>query len=752
MKTIGPRFRTSTLSLLAAAFAVWFASAPTASAVDGTWNGTTDGVWATTTNWSASPVPTGGQTATFNNAGNGNTTLDLGAGVGIGSITFDTSSAAAYTIGSGGAGAQTLTISHSGVIGLTATAGNDQVINANLLLGNPGGSGWTYLTNNSTTQTLTLNGGVSGNGSGAKKVLSDGTGNVVVNGAISAGTVSMNFEQVGTGNTTLAGVNSFTGVTDIRSGTLTLSGNLTGGTAIVLSGPSSGIGGTGSLIQGASSVISGATSITSAGNMALVTSNVLAGNNTYTGLTTIQYGVWRLLHSNALGSTANGTTVGGPSALELAGDISIGAEALSLGGSGIANTGALRNISGNNTFGGAVTIGAAFRINSDAGTLTLTGNITGGGWQSHMTLGGAGNIAISGNIGDNSNPSRKLFKDGTGIATISGSNTYLGTTTVSAGILTFGQTGAKASNTVTAGAAGTIGLGVGGAGYYSSANVDSLFANTLTGFSMNAASGVAIDTSAGDFSHATDQGGTRSLTKLGANALTLSGTSGYTGATVVSAGTLIIEGSLTSTSSASVASGAFLNVNGNVSSAVSVNGTLSGTGTVGAVTVASGGVLAPGNSAGILNATSLSGTSGAVLSMEVGKSTGGVDPIAGTNYDQVNSSGGVTLGGMTLDLTPIGTAPIDLGDKIFLVLNGSVDAVGGTFAGLAQDAVFLFNSQNYQISYVADWTGNYATSNMVGGNDIALLTVVPEPSTWALLGATGTILILFRRRRSQCQI
>ena len=53
-----------------------------ALAVDATWNGTTDAFWATLGNWAGPPasVPGTGNTATFNNAGNGNTTIDLGGG------------------------------------------------------------------------------------------------------------------------------------------------------------------------------------------------------------------------------------------------------------------------------------------------------------------------------------------------------------------------------------------------------------------------------------------------------------------------------------------------------------------------------------------------------------------------------------------------------------------------------------------------------------------------------------------------
>ena len=79
------------------------------------WTGTTSTNWATTGNWSASPVPGINDIATFNNAGNGHTTISLGAGVQISNIVFDTASAAAYTIGAVGVGSETLTMNGMGM-------------------------------------------------------------------------------------------------------------------------------------------------------------------------------------------------------------------------------------------------------------------------------------------------------------------------------------------------------------------------------------------------------------------------------------------------------------------------------------------------------------------------------------------------------------------------------------------------------------------------------------------------------------
>jgi autotransporter-associated beta strand protein len=124
-----------------------------------------------------------------------------------------------------------------------------------------------------------------------------------------------------------------------------------------------------------------------------------------------------------------------------------------LNGGGISNAGALRNISGTNTYPGLVTLGADSRINSDSGTLNLTnvGTITGSGFG--LTIGGAGNTSISSIIGTGAGT---LTKDGTGTVTLTAANTYTGSTTVSAGTL-FVNGSLAAGSAVSVGASGTLG-------------------------------------------------------------------------------------------------------------------------------------------------------------------------------------------------------------------------------------------------------------------------------------------------------
>ena len=87
----------------------------------------------------------------------------------------------------------------------------------------------------------------------------------------------------------------------------------------------------------------------------------------------------------------------------------------SIAGTGVGANGALRNISGAYTWGGAVTQTAASEIQSDAGTLTLS-NTVGGAFA--LTVDGAANTAMSGIVGGAG--ALSVVKNGTGTLTLSG--------------------------------------------------------------------------------------------------------------------------------------------------------------------------------------------------------------------------------------------------------------------------------------------------------------------------------------------
>ena len=172
----------------------------------------------------------------------------------------------------------------------------------------------------------------------------------------------------------------------------------------------------------------------------------------------------------------------------------------------------------------------------------------------------------------------------------------------------------------------------------------SLFLGSLAGVTSSYLSNVGIDTNAGDFTYVSNiPSTTRGLTKLGSNTLTLSGSNAYSGPTTINAGTLMVNGSLAA------------------ASAVTVNnsGTLGGTGTVGNVTVNSGGSIAPGSGAvlGALTVTSVYANSGSNLDFTL---TGAMSTYLNSLGDVSlnNSSGTIALnifngGGLTAGTYPL---------------------------------------------------------------------------------------------------
>ena len=261
---------------------------------------------------------------------------------------------------------------------------------------------------------------------------------------------------------------------------------------------------------------------------------------------------------------------------------------------------------------------------------------------------------------------------------------------------------------------------------------------------------VTLDTTGGNgiFSGAITNGsGTVAVTKAGTGTQTFSSTSSYTGATAVNGGKLIVSGSLNGTASVTVAAAAELQVNGllNALASVSVSGTLSGDGSLGAVTLSSGASATPGSSGisntGILTTGMLTENSGAHLTMEINGTT------AGLSADQLITTG-VSLAG-DLKLT-IGYAP-GSADTLTLILNGTGAVAGGGFSNVfvtdtngqtnasysgAPNTIITLNGQQFTLSY----TGG-------DGNDVTL-AAVPEPQTWAMLvGGVGMLAFWQRTRR-----
>ena len=383
-------------------------------------------------------------------------------------------------------------------------------------------------------KTLTLKGSTAGTGEISGIILDNATvGSTQLNSAFAAAASTITLASV-----TGVSVGATISGTGIAGGT-TITAINTATRVVTLSTPTTA---TGAVAQ--TMTVTGVTNPTALTKSGTGTWT-LSGANTYSGATTVSGGVLNIQNATALGSVANGTTVASGAALQLQGGITVGAESLMLSGTGVSNDGALRSISGNNTFGGLLTLGAATRINSDTAgnTLTLsnTGTITGATFG--LTVGGAGNTAIAGILGTTTGT---LTKDGTGTLTLSGANTYTGSTTVSAGMAQFATTASlytgntanwtAAKLNVKSGA--TLAFNVGGTGEFATSDVTTLLTNLAASSSatngMNAGATLGFDTSnatGGSFTLADNladttgaSGGARGLTKLGTGTLVVSGT------------------------------------------------------------------------------------------------------------------------------------------------------------------------------------------------------------------------------------
>lgn len=290
------------------------------------------------------------------------------------------------------------------------------------------------LSNNTTNVyagTLDLNGfddtigalNVGGGAAGTTATVTTGAGTLTLGGNLTyistnnadGATVSGNLD-LGAANRTFAANNSTAADTD-----LTISANISGANRNLAV---TGSGNT--LISGAIATGSGTLTKTGTGTL------TLAGANTYTGLTSVTGGVLNIQHSSALGTTDAGTSISSGEALEIQGNISVGAEALSITGTGVSNAGALRNISGDNSYAGLVTLTGNTAFASDAGSLALTGGVTGS--NRTLTLNGDGNFSL----GDITTGTGALIKNGAGTTTLTGANTYTGATTINAGTLRLG--------------------------------------------------------------------------------------------------------------------------------------------------------------------------------------------------------------------------------------------------------------------------------------------------------------------------
>ncbi len=530
----------------------------------------------------------------------------------------------------------------------------------------------------------------------------DTNGHNILVGAALSGTGAL--AKRGAGILALSGSNSYSGGTIIESGTLQLGhaaalGSAGGSLALhggildlnghaVAVGLLSGSAGTAirSSVSGTASLaINQNSDSTYAGNIQNGTGVVhltkegtgtltLSGSNSYSGGTTITAGTLavRSNHSTTFGTLGSGTTTvqGGGSigqsggALAFLDSADAGAGAFEVdSGAAFAAAGGLIRFADTSTAGsglfinhGAHLAGAAFAVtrfegSSSAGSATLIAN---GG-----SNGGLGGVISF--VGDSSGGTSQVELYGNGGLAISLHNP---------GSVAIGSLAGEGQVVL-----GSNNLALGGN------NLSTTFSGVIEG-----------------------AGG--SLTKEGTGTLNLLGVNTYSGRTLVSAGTLLVNGSLTA-SEVTVQSG----------------GALGGAGVITNLILEEGSILTPGNSIGTLSLDTLIWSGGAELLFELGASTS----------DRLSLSGELSKGDLGIFNFTFENSDWQIGQTYTLIEFGSTN----------------FDLEDFGFTNGGGFDGYFElTDNSLNFT----LNVIPEPSTWGLL-ITGLLLssVVARRRSRGCR-
>jgi len=301
--------------------------------------------------------------------------------------------------------------------------------------------------------------------------------------------------------------------------------------------------------------------------------------------------------------------------------------------------------------------------------------------------------AITGSIG--------IIKNGLGVLTLSGNNTYAGNAAINAGVLTITDlTALPGWNTngrysVESGATLAVYNAV------TDANVVTILGTT----NFNAGSAIGFDTTSGNRTYpnviANTAKGALGLTKLGVNTLTISGANSYTGPTLVIAGTLATStangadtfatlagaGTLTcganaltlNSANSAIFSGTLTNTAGTFTKTGSGTQTLSGSTTVSWQTrLDAGGIV----SSGTFTQTIVAGARSFQIALNAGATatltvSGGTMTVTGLFFGENNGgSGTVNCNAGTLQVN---------GETWMAGLASTLNVNGGTFSGSSYD-------------------------------------------------------------------
>jgi autotransporter-associated beta strand protein len=475
-------------------------------------------------------------------------------------------------------------------------------------------------------------------------------------------------------------------------------------------------------------------------NMTALYSSIIAGNYWAQGATGGGTGTWSSANNNW--ATAAGTQGTGPQASTgtlifagTAGTVSVSGAVSAVAGLTFSNTG--YTVTG----GTSITLTGA-----DAAANTITTDASVGATINSVLAGAAG-----------------MTKAGTGTLTLSGNNTFTGALNVHDGTLEIASINNNSANGTLGNSTNPVSLGKSGTANVSTLRYTGGTASTTKGFTMasdatagviNVANSGTTLTVSGPITGSSGSG----LTKTGIGRLSLSGSSSYNGATTVSAGDLNLSGGSIASSAVTVASGA----------------SLSGYGSVG--TIGGAGAINPGNSPGILTTPQVNPLAGTTFNFEMT----GTAPIYSNAASSVNdviritgapsfsaslaAGNGINIyfsgaalftgstavqyqGGFFTDQSASFASSISGATYNYYFANGAGSTTynGASYYSKAQyESLVLGTNMLITVSTVAQ-TANFGGGNISG--QVMQVQVIPEPSTYALLGLSAVAFGAYRWRR-----
>ena len=470
---------------------------------------------------------------------------------------------AVFSAGSDATGAYTVTVSGTrNVAGITVEDGSPTFTGGTL---NFNGATSIFTVNGSISQPLVAT--VSSNITGTNGLTKSGLGTLVFDTTaktysgtttVSAGTLQLNASNLINNNSALVvssgasflfnwGVSETVaslagaGTVDIKNGTFTL-GDASNTTFSGVLGDS---GGYGTLVKQGTGTLT------------------LTGANTYNGVTTINAGAIIAASNTALGAATYGNTIASGAALQLQGGISLTEGSFTVTGTGVGGTGAIRNLSGNNTLDASLDLGGNTTVTSDAGTMVLSGQVN-LGTANILTVAGTGNTDLAGSI----NNTGAITKTGTGTLTFSGTgaNSFGGALNINDGTVLLNKT---AGTNAVSGSAINVGDGTGATGSailrLGASNQIANYAGTITiksdglfdvnnqteaidrlagngRINLGASGTLTVGVNSGNSTFGGSILGAGTLIKAGAGSLTLAASLALTGEFQLNSGTVFLSG------------------------------------------------------------------------------------------------------------------------------------------------------------------------------------------------------------------